>query len=416
MADTLSVSQLTGFAPNGDVDGDGIASAGDTLRTTVTITNNSTTTAAANVALSEALTNQTFVNGQVDVSPLAFDDSYVTPGNTELVVGESAPSTPAKTVSGNFLSNDTEFLGDTFQLQSVNGNAFTSGTPLTFATTHGSVTINGTGDGSFTYLPTAGFTGTDTFTYTITDGGLDHNFATTTDNLTGTATVTITVHAPRVWYVNAGAMTDGDGTSLHPYNTLVHFSNSGVGNNVDGAGDTIFLETSATHYTGGLTLETNEQLIGASNGLVVNDGTGAVTLAAASGAANPIVDGGVVLATGNNIQGIDFGSTATAGGYSLSGSSVGTATVDTVTQGTINNGAGGGLSIAGTGNTLSMHFSSVTSTGSLNSGIALSSSSGTVTVDGGTISNSGLADISLTGSSVNFTDSGSISDATGSVV
>src|SRR5947209_4592056 len=136
MADTLSVSQLTAFAPNGDVDGDGIASAGDTLRTTVTITNNSTTTAAANVALSEALTNQTFVNGQVDVSPLAFDDSYVTPGNTELVVGESAPSTPAKTVSGNFLSNDTEFLGDTFQLQSVNGHHFTSGTPLSLDKTH----------------------------------------------------------------------------------------------------------------------------------------------------------------------------------------------------------------------------------------------------------------------------------------
>ncbi|WP_026012120.1 Ig-like domain-containing protein, partial [Singulisphaera acidiphila] len=50
--------------------------------------------------------------------------------------------------------------------------------------THGTLTLNS--NGSFTYVPTAGFIGTDTFTYQAFDG-------TTLSNI---ATVTITVLAP----------------------------------------------------------------------------------------------------------------------------------------------------------------------------------------------------------------------------
>ncbi|WP_161625847.1 Ig-like domain-containing protein, partial [Singulisphaera acidiphila] len=62
------------------------------------------------------------------------------------------------------------------------------GTPLTATVvglpTHGTLTLNS--NGSFTYVPTAGFIGTDTFTYRAFDG-------TTLSNI---ATVTITVLAP----------------------------------------------------------------------------------------------------------------------------------------------------------------------------------------------------------------------------
>ena len=46
-------------------------------------------------------------------------------------------------------------------------------------------------DGTFTYLPATGFTGSDSFHYTITDA----------QGLSSSATATITV-ANRVWYVD----------------------------------------------------------------------------------------------------------------------------------------------------------------------------------------------------------------------
>ena len=98
----------------------------------------------------------------------------------------------------------------------------------------------------------------------------------------------------------------------------------GVGStddDVDGAGDIIFLYGATTHYTGGLTLENDQQLISQSHGLTVN-GTSLVIgerrqrhrrrrRGARSGG------------TGNNIQGINFGVTS---GFALSGSTVGNST------------------------------------------------------------------------------------------
>ena len=86
--------------------------------------------------------------------PDAVDDSYVTGIDTDLVIT-------------NLLDNDTLIDGATL-------TSFSQGT-------NGSVIDNG--DGTFTYSPTGGFAGTDTFTYTLTDA----------DGETDTATVTVTV-------------------------------------------------------------------------------------------------------------------------------------------------------------------------------------------------------------------------------
>ena len=104
---------------------------------------------------------------------------------------------------------------------------------------------------------------------------------------------------------------DGDGSSENPFNSLKPLN--GVGNNgsttgdVDSAGDIIFLYNGT--YSGRLTLENNQQLISQSQGLVVADGgggAGTVTLEAATGS-NAVINGAVVLASGNTIQGVDFG-------------------------------------------------------------------------------------------------------------
>jgi hypothetical protein len=110
------------------------------------------------------------VNVNPNNAPTAVDDSYSVLHDQTLT--DSAPG---------LLGNDTDPDGD----------------PLTAALqttpTNGSASVNG--DGSFSYTPDSGFTGTDTFTYVASDGfgGAD------------TATVTITVNddpnsAPKAVY------------------------------------------------------------------------------------------------------------------------------------------------------------------------------------------------------------------------
>jgi VCBS repeat-containing protein len=98
------------------------------------------------------------IDAAVNHPPVAVDDSYTT--------DEDVP------VSGNVLSNDTDPDSD----------------PLTVTanTNPSNGTLSGVNpDGSFTYTPNANFCGTDTFTYTVSDGR--------TPPLTDTGTVTINV-------------------------------------------------------------------------------------------------------------------------------------------------------------------------------------------------------------------------------
>ncbi len=87
--------------------------------------------------------------------PTASDDSYSTPEDTSLSV-----------VAPGVLQNDSDPEGDSL-------NAVVQGT-----TSHGTLTLNS--DGSFSYVPTAGYFGPDTFTYVANDGANDSNVATVT--------------------------------------------------------------------------------------------------------------------------------------------------------------------------------------------------------------------------------------------
>src|SRR4029450_11802923 len=94
-------------------------------------------------------------------APVAANDSYSTAEDTPLTV--TAPGV---------LTNDTDADGD--------GLSVTALSPLT-GPSNGSLTLNA--DGSLSYTPNANFHGTDSFTYTATDGTASSN----------TAAVTITV-------------------------------------------------------------------------------------------------------------------------------------------------------------------------------------------------------------------------------
>jgi VCBS repeat-containing protein len=96
----------------------------------------------------------------VNDPPVANDDAYSTPQDTMLTV--AAPGV---------LGNDIDPDGDALTANLVSDVA------------NGMLTLSA--DGSFTYMPDAGFTGSDSFTYVANDGALDSN----------EATVTITVQA-----------------------------------------------------------------------------------------------------------------------------------------------------------------------------------------------------------------------------
>src|SRR5690606_7466468 len=96
----------------------------------------------------------------------------VAPVNDAPVAADDTAGTAAGTaVTVSVLANDSDVDGDTLSVGS-----FTQGA-------NGSVTDNG--DGTLTYAPNAGFAGTDSFSYTATDG----------QGGTDTATVTVTVAA-----------------------------------------------------------------------------------------------------------------------------------------------------------------------------------------------------------------------------
>ncbi|MCF6386576.1 Ig-like domain-containing protein [Mycobacterium sp. MBM] len=89
----------------------------------------------------------------------------VSPVNdTPVTVGDTFTTDEDTAVSGNVLTNDSDIDGDTLTATLVDGPA------------NGTLTLNA--DGSFTYTPDADFNGTDSFTYTATDGTATSSVAT----------------------------------------------------------------------------------------------------------------------------------------------------------------------------------------------------------------------------------------------
>ena len=189
----------------------------------------------------------------INVSPIAFNDSYNAVGNTTLTVS-AANGVLGAAVAGvhETASADMEFFTQTFGT-GANNTKVVAGT---FATTAGgSVTI--AADGGFTYTPPTGFEGTgataDTFTYTLRDAGLDGTFG-NTDDLTGSGTVTIDV-GPVIWYIDASAPGGGNGTKDSPFNSIAAFNavNDGVGSH-PAAGDIVFLRSGTYSEADGINL------------------------------------------------------------------------------------------------------------------------------------------------------------------
>jgi hypothetical protein len=241
-------------------------------------------------------------------------------------------------------------------------------------------------DGTFVYSSKAGFTGNDTFTYTVTNG-----------TATASNTVTIAV-ANRVWYVNSALGSNGTGTSTSPFNVLSSAQTASVAN------DFIFLFGSATAYTGGITLQSSQTLLGQSVGLVV----GGHSVVSASGS-NPMVTNsggaGITLGEGDNVNGITVNNTSGAG---ITASGVNGATIGSSV--TISGSTGDGIDITGGNGTFTVGATITTSSAH---SVNVQTRTGGTTTFSGPISDTGTGLLlnGNSGATVNFT--GTITATTG---
>ncbi len=170
---------------------------------------------ADNIPPYENSTFAEFTLALTDVAdPIAADDSYAVDENTSLNIG--APGV---------LGNDTDADADDLTAVLVTGPS------------SGSLTLNG--DGSFTYTPNAGFSGSDSFTYHATDGTTNSN----------DAIVTIAVNE-----VNSAPVAGNDSYAVDE-NTSLNIAAPGVlGNDTDADADNLTAVLVTGPSSGSLTL------------------------------------------------------------------------------------------------------------------------------------------------------------------
>lgn len=338
-----------------DVDNDNQADPGDTLRYTVVV-QNSGDMAAEGAAFSDTIdANTTLVAGSVKTTPIARNDGpYSTVGNVQLTVP----------VGQSVLLNDNDPDGSgAVTLTGVSGCADVTA-PFVCpgaSANGGDVTLNA--DGSFTFNPFPGFSGTDTFTYTVQD----------TDGNSDPATVTISV-GQVVWFINNAVSGPGDGRFTSPFNSIANFNSLAA----DDPGDYIFVYQGSGNYSGALTLLNNQQLIGHGVGISISP-----NLSIAAGSRPVLANSGnqITLGQNNTVRGLNVSNSS---GTGISGSSFGTLTINNIA---VNTTSGGALNLSS--GVLAATFDSISSSSTAN-GIVLTNTTGSFAVTGsGTTNGSG---------------------------
>jgi hypothetical protein len=302
------------------------------------------------------------------VPPTANNDAFNSTGNVGIDYSAVAGALFADNGSG---ADDDG--GGTLVVSKVQSSAANVGV-ATATDMSGSVIVNA--DGSFSYTPPAGYLGGDTFTYTAMNSAGDSQ-----------ATVTIS-SSDMIWFIDnsAGA---GDGRLNTPFNTLAAFEavNGNGGANDPAASQCIFVYSGSGDYTGPVTLENNQVLVGQGAGDTITSICG-ISLAANSNTL-PVTSGthpalisatnAINLASGNTIRGLNIGDTTNTG---IRGTVVGTLTISEVSIGDASP-SGGGIEVTTSG-TLAVTLDNLSANSSLQEGINLQGVSGTFSITGTT--------------------------------
>jgi len=257
------------------------------------------------------------------IGPLARPDSYNCIGNVGINV----------LAANGLLQNDIDIdMNAPGGLKATMAGATAPDAPIgTEFTTPGGgkVTMNPDGLGAFTYLPSAAYTGLDSFVYQLTDGD-----PVTPDR---TAKVIITV-SDIIWFVdNTGGGTGGTGTLSDPFKTINDF-NTSSGPDIN---HNIYLAQTATTYATGIVLKSGQVLIGegtTGTDLATEFGVtlppNSHTLPPINNSTAPIIkptmasDEGITLAMNTTVKGVDVKMGSYRGLYGTG--SLGTITISEV--------------------------------------------------------------------------------------
>src|SRR5690606_24098568 len=218
----------------------------------------------------------------------------------------------------------------------------------------GSVTMES--DGEFEYVPATGFTGEDSFTYTI-----DNGFG-----APSTATVTIAV-TEIIYFMDDQAVAGGDGSLDSPFKTIAEHNAAMMPN-----GSYLFVKDNGIIYSGNLTLNNGETVIGegSTGSLFGMSSLTNIELPPLSSTVGYSTTGsmgdwvqisspgnGITLNQNNTLTGLNLGNTS---GYGITdnGATVGNLMIS---QATIT-GTGGGLSI-NNGGVINVALNTLNSTG-----------------------------------------------------
>jgi hypothetical protein len=363
-----------------DLDGDTKADPGDTLKYTVSI--GASGQDATGVTFTDTVdTNTNFLAGTLSASPVAVNDTFPVTVAGNVKINSANLAAPFSVVANDFLGVNPTSTISAFDATTANGGQIV-------------MTTSGADMGKFTYNPPAGFEGTDTFTYTLSDNA---NVTSAASNRTATVSITV---SGMIWFINNNASCPCDGRLTNPFNTLAAFDgvNGVAGPHNPAANDNIFVYESATDYVGPVTLESGQKFIGQdatatiSSITGINPPTGSDPLPPANptGAFVNITGNGITVASGNTLRGFTGGNSTS----DISGTNFGTLNISEVTL----NGTGNALNLS-TG-TLNATFASISSSNSATTGISLANlvAGSSLTTGSTTVSNSTGIGISVSGS------------------
>jgi hypothetical protein len=311
--------------------------------------------------------------------------SHAVTGNVRIQV--AAPS---------LLAGVTDVEGDSFSATAVASGTTANG---------GNYTISAAG--GYAYNPPPGYEGSDSFSYQVCDTGSPVACA--------SANVDLTISG-MLWFLDNSASAAGNGRLTSPFNSLAGFNavNDGVGNH-PAAGEVIFIDRlTATDYTGPLTLQNTQKVLGKGASVSIATFAG-ITLAADSdplpttGGTKPKITtttgtvNGINLASGNTLRGLEVGNTT---GVGIFGTSFGTLTVSETSV----TGSGQALGLS-TGSFASGSSFDVVSSSSGASGISLTTVGGDVTIPAGTLTGSTGTELAINGGAGSFSYGGSITNS-----
>jgi len=328
-----------------------------------------------------------------EIAPVVEDDARTVTAHLQAAYTDA-------TAGGNddhLLLNDN-CAGCTLTFGETDATANSAGSTATF-TDGAIVTVDS--DGTFTYNPPPGITGTtDTFVYRLTTlaGEFDE------------ATVTMTIDGPVIWYVDADATgAVFNGTAAFPFDDLAVSTNGFDANAADAPGQTIFVYDSASDNSSvqcGLTLLNSQVVIGEGEAAgTLNALTGRAPVAETvfapdtTGAHPQLSSSGdcLTLGSGNTARGLDIGDTTGGHAFADGGATTGTATITDIGV----TGVGGIISISN-GGTLNAGFNETSATSAPDTEIELVNVTGTLDSAGGAIAHSDAASgsVSISGGAI----------------